>query len=55
MLLIKQLVDVCHYFDKDVTKVSANLGWEQEYFLIDEALYETRPDLKLTERTLNGT
>ncbi len=47
-------VEVCHYFDKDVTKVSANLGWEQEYFLIDEALYETRPDLKLTERTLMG-
>lgn len=47
-------VEVCHYFDKDVTKVNANLGWEQEYFLIDEALYEARPDLKLTERTLMG-
>ena len=47
-------VEVCHYFDKDVTKVNANLGWEQEYFLIDEALYEACPDLKLTERTLMG-
>jgi glutamine synthetase len=50
----KAAVDVCHYFDKDVSKVNANLGWEQEYFLIDEALYEARPDLKLTERTLMG-
>ena len=52
--LDKAAVDVCHYFDKDVSKVTANLGWEQEYFLIDEALYEARPDLKLTERTLMG-
>jgi glutamine synthetase len=52
--LDKAAVDVCHYYDKDVTKVNANLGWEQEYFLIDEALYETRPDLKLTERSLMG-
>jgi len=52
--LDKAAVEVCHYFDKDVSKVNANLGWEQEYFLIDEALYETRPDLKLTERTLMG-
>lgn len=50
----KAAVDVCQYFDKDVAKVNANLGWEQEYFLIDEALYEARPDLKLTERTLMG-
>jgi glutamine synthetase len=53
-ILDKAAVDVCHYFDKDVTKVNANLGWEQEYFLIDEALYEARPDLVLTERTLMG-
>jgi glutamine synthetase type III len=44
----KAAVDVCQYFDKDVTKVYANLGWEQEYFLIDEALYQARPDLALT-------
>lgn len=50
----KAAVDVCQYFDKDVAKVNANLGWEQEYFLIDEALYEARPDLKLTERSLMG-
>ncbi|MDA3823960.1 MAG: glutamine synthetase III, partial [Bacteroidales bacterium] len=45
---------VCQYFDKNVTKVQANLGWEQEYFLIDEALYYARPDLALTGRTLMG-
>lgn len=50
----KAATDVCQYFDKDVSKVNANLGWEQEYFLVDEALYEARPDLKLTERTLMG-
>jgi glutamine synthetase len=50
----KAAVDVCQYFDKDVTKVYANLGWEQEYFLIDEALYQARPDLALTGRTLMG-
>jgi glutamine synthetase len=47
-------VDVCQYFDKNVTKVTATLGWEQEYFLIDEALYHARPDLSLTGRTLLG-
>lgn len=52
--LDKAAVDVCQYFDKDVTKVIATLGWEQEYFLIDEALYQARPDLSLTERTLMG-
>jgi glutamine synthetase len=52
--LDKAAVDVCQYFDKDVTKVVATLGWEQEYFLIDEALYNARPDLALTERTLMG-
>ncbi len=50
----KAAVDVCQYFDKNVNKVLCNLGWEQEYFLIDEALYTARPDLMLTERTLMG-
>jgi glutamine synthetase len=50
----KAATDVCQYFDKNVTKVNANLGWEQEYFLIDEALYYARPDLALTGRTLMG-
>ncbi|MDA3880778.1 MAG: glutamine synthetase III [Prolixibacteraceae bacterium] len=50
----KAAVGVCQYFDKNVTKVQANLGWEQEYFLIDEALYQARPDLALTGRTLMG-
>ena len=45
---------VCQYFDKNVSSVQANLGWEQEYFLIDEALYMARPDLILTGRTLMG-
>jgi glutamine synthetase len=52
--LDKAAVDICQYFDKDITKVISNLGWEQEYFLIDEALYNARPDLTLTERTLMG-
>ncbi|MBQ7149901.1 MAG: glutamine synthetase III [Prevotella sp.] len=46
--------EVCHYFNPDVKKVSANLGWEQEYFLVDEDLYFARPDLMLTGRTLLG-
>jgi glutamine synthetase len=50
----KAAVDVCQYFDKDVTKVFATLGWEQEYFLVDSALYLARPDLVLTGRTLFG-
>ena len=50
----KAAVRVCQYFDKDVKKVVANLGWEQEYFLIDKALYNARPDLCLTGRTLMG-
>lgn len=50
----KAAVDVCQYFDKNVSKVTSNLGWEQEYFLIDEALYHARPDLMLTGRTLMG-
>lgn len=47
-------VEVCHYFDKNVTKVVPTLGWEQEYFVIDEALYEARPDLVFSGRTLFG-
>ncbi len=50
----KAAVNVCQYFDKNVTKVSATLGWEQEYFLVDSALYSVRPDLVLTGRTLFG-
>jgi glutamine synthetase len=46
--------DVCQYFDKNVTKVSASLGWEQEYFLIDKALYNARPDIMMTGRALVG-
>lgn len=52
--LDKAAVDVCQYFDKDVTRVNSNLGWEQEYFLVDEAVFNARPDLVLTERTLMG-
>ncbi|MCP4312876.1 MAG: glutamine synthetase type III [Bacteroidetes bacterium] len=50
----KAATEVCQLFDKNVTKVHSNLGWEQEYFLIDEALYYARPDLALTGRTLMG-
>lgn len=46
--------EVCAYFDKQVKHVHANLGWEQEYFLVDESLYTARPDLLLTGRTLMG-
>lgn len=50
----KAATAVCHYFDENVTHVRANLGWEQEYFLVDEELYAARPDLLLTGRTLMG-
>lgn len=46
--------EVCQYFYSDVKKVHTNLGWEQEYFLVDEDLYFARPDLMLTGRTLMG-
>lgn len=46
--------DVCRYFDKNVKKVAATLGWEQEYFLIDSSLANSRPDITLTGRTLLG-
>jgi len=47
-------VAICKYFDKNVKKVNASLGWEQEYFLIDSALVASRPDIQLTGRTLLG-
>ncbi len=50
----KAATDICQYFDKDVRRVIATLGWEQEYFLVDEALFNARPDLKLCGRTLMG-
>lgn len=46
--------EVCRYFDKNVKKVTATLGWEQEYFLVDSALANSRPDITLTGRTLLG-
>lgn len=52
--LDKAAVDVCHYFDKGIEKVNASLGIEQEYFLVDIALFNARPDLFLTGRTLFG-
>ncbi len=52
--LDKAAVEVCQYFDKNVTKVISTLGWEQEYFLVDTALFQARPDLSLTNRTLMG-
>ncbi|OUU17240.1 MAG: glutamine synthetase type III [Crocinitomicaceae bacterium TMED45] len=45
---------VCQYFDRNITKVNATLGWEQEYFLVDKALYAARPDLAMTGRALFG-
>lgn len=50
----KAAEEVCQYFDKDVKKVNVTLGWEQEYFLVDEALFLARPDLMQTGRTLMG-
>lgn len=50
----KAATEVCQYFDPTVKKVICYLGWEQEYFLVDESLYATRPDLALTGRTLLG-
>ena len=50
----KAATDVCRFFYDDVTKVQVNLGWEQEYFLVDEGLYSARPDLLMTGRTLMG-
>lgn len=50
----KAAVEVCKFFMPDVKKVYSFLGWEQEYFLVDRALYDVRPDLNLTDRTLMG-
>lgn len=52
--LEKAAVAVCQYFDKDVQRVHTTLGIEQEYFLVDKALYDARPDLVMTSRTLFG-
>jgi glutamine synthetase len=52
--LNKAAVDVCNYFDRNVTKVHATLGWEQEYFIIDAGLANARPDLTMTGRTVFG-
>ncbi|MBX2931343.1 MAG: glutamine synthetase III [Chitinophagaceae bacterium] len=52
--LNKSAVDVCHYFDKNISKVTATLGWEQEYFIIDEALANARPDIVQCGRTVFG-
>jgi glutamine synthetase len=52
--LNKSAVEVCNYFDKNITKVTATLGWEQEYFVVDEALVNARPDLVLSGRTVFG-
>jgi len=53
-ILDKAAVEVCQFFDKNIQKVNASLGIEQEYFLVDMALYNARPDLMLTGRTLFG-
>ena len=52
--LNKAAVEVCNYFDKNVSKVNATLGWEQEYFVVDEALFNARPDLVMSGRTVFG-
>src|SRR6266516_5551329 len=52
--LNKSAVDVCNYFDRNVTRVTATLGWEQEYFVMDEGLFNARPDLVMCGRTVYG-
>jgi glutamine synthetase len=52
--LNKAAVDVCNYFDRNITKISPTLGWEQEYFVIDEGLFTARPDLVMCGRTVYG-
>lgn len=54
LFLEKAALPICQIFDKNVTQVTATLGWEQEYFLVDEAMYVARPDLLMTGRTLTG-
>lgn len=53
-VLDKNATEVCQYFDKNISKVTTTLGWEQEYFLVDSALFNARPDLALTGRALFG-
>ena len=53
-LIDKVATDVCQLFDRSITRVYPTLGWEQEYFLVDEALYHARPDLVMTGRTILG-
>lgn len=53
-LIDRAAVDVCHYFDRDVSRVSATLGAEQEYFVVDKALFNARPDLVMANRTVFG-
>ena len=52
--LNRAAVDVCNYFDRNVSRVTATLGWEQEYFVIDEGLFNARPDLIMCGRTVYG-
>ncbi len=52
--LNKSAVEVCNYFDKNINKVTATLGWEQEYFVVDEAMFNARPDLVMSGRTVFG-
>src|ERR1700744_1275762 len=52
--LDKAAIEVCHFFDKNVSKVTAPLGWEQEYFVVDEGLFNARPDLVMSGRTVFG-
>jgi glutamine synthetase len=52
--LNRAAVDVCNYFDKNVSRVTPTLGWEQEYFVVDEAMFNARPDLVMTGRTVYG-
>lgn len=52
--LNKAAVDVCNYFDKNISRVTPTLGWEQEYFVVDEAMFNARPDLVMTGRTVYG-
>ena len=53
-LISSAALDVCHYFDKHVGRVFPTLGWEQEYFVVDEAMFYARPDLLMTGRTMVG-
>jgi glutamine synthetase len=52
--LNRAAVDVCNYFDKNVQRVTPTLGWEQEYFVVDEGLFNARPDLLMCGRTVYG-